>query len=182
MYAIRPLPALLDAFLLVLVLVAAVLVFRAVTRIRVGTHFDRARRFAGYHRYTQRSAALRNAPNSLTVLRVRNAVDRSLQSKGYVEVEDPAEADLEVQFRIGTGAHSDTGRCPRPRVPRRLSRMPDSPCPRPEALRIDLFDARNHEPVWSGWTRRAMLDENMARDSEAIDKTVTAVLARFPPH
>jgi hypothetical protein len=46
-------------------------------------------------------------------------------------------------------------------------------------LSIDAFDNRTHRPVWHGWAKRELSQQDMT--PEAIRNTVSAVLAKFPP-
>jgi hypothetical protein len=48
-------------------------------------------------------------------------------------------------------------------------------------LSLDVFDARSHRPVWHGWAKKELSDDDIERSAGRVQGAVTAVLAKFPP-
>ena len=48
-------------------------------------------------------------------------------------------------------------------------------------LALDVFDTRSHRPVWHGWAKNELSDDDIERSAAPVQRAVAAVLAKFPP-
>lgn len=160
--------------------------------LRVGSDYDRQASFAGYHRFTWLPREHRTR-NPLTVQRAQDAIQAELLRKGYVLASDAASADFAVDFTIGSRSRVDVHAYPAPYFgawyvggarwwgyPYWGSQI-DVRQYREGTLSIDIFDARDHRPVWHGWAKKELSQSDLAHSETAIREAVEAILATFPP-
>jgi hypothetical protein len=155
-----------------------------------GSDADVYANFAGYHSFallprvrvvaTLPADALRN-PRAISC--VENEVNQQMQRKGYT-LTDLKSADLVVDFDIGARERNEGdsspggfGFCPE-RGPWRSDM--DVPQVREGTLVIDMFDAHTRQPVWHGWTQKALTAKDVQQWSTPIHDAVELVLAKFP--
>ena len=48
-------------------------------------------------------------------------------------------------------------------------------------LSVDVFDAHSHRPVWHGWAKKELSDDDIEHSTGPVQRAVAAVLAKFPP-
>ena len=161
--------------------------------VRVGSDYDRAANFTNYHSFTWLPREDYGARNPLVVERARDAIQASLQQKGYAYTSDPAAADFAVDFTINAQQRTDIHTYPAVYAgdwhwygPRwwgypYWGTGVDVHQYREGVLAIDAFDARTHRPVWHGWAKKALTHEDMDQSGRSIREAADAVLAKFPP-
>jgi Domain of unknown function (DUF4136) len=165
------------------------------TQLQVGSDYDRTATFRGYHTFTviqREHSGLETPLNPLVAVRVEDAIKADLNEKGYVEAVDPQAADFAVGFTIGSRERTDITSYPQPYAgwgwggPRwwggpYWGDAVDVRQYREGTLSLDVFDARSHRPVWHGWAKKELSDDDMEHSEEHVRHAVTAVLAGFPP-
>ncbi len=165
------------------------------TQLQVGSDYDRTAMFRDYHTFTvmqREHSGLENPLNPLVAARVEDAIRADLNEKGYVEAGDPQEADFTIDFTIGSRERTDITTYPQPYAgwgwggPRwwggpYWGDAVDVRQYREGTLSLDVFDARSHRPVWHGWAKKELSDDDIEHSEERVRRAVTAVLARFPP-
>jgi hypothetical protein len=171
---------------LILVLTAGVLA-QGCTTTRVSSDFDRSARFSGYHTYAWLPRAHDSGGNRLVARLARESIEAELNRKGFVRAADPSTADFEVDFTIGARDRLDVSSYPA------MYRGPwgwgrgyygdaiDVRQYREGTLAIDVFDARTHQPVWTGRATKEITRADQARSDAPIRSAAAAVLANFPP-
>ena len=170
------------------------LVCVACSTLQVGSDYDRAASFSGYHTFVIMQREHKSAHNPLVVSRAEDAIRSELVAKGYANASDPSMADFTVDFTIGSKERTDVSSYPAP-----YSGMGwgwgswgwwggaywgnnvDVRQYREGTLSIDLFDAKSHRPVWHGWAKKELSQKDIAQSEEPIRRAVAAVLAKFPP-
>lgn len=175
-------------------LIAAVLLLTACATVRVGSDYDHTADFSRYHTFAWMPPRtdLRDTPDPLVVQRAHDAIEASLQSKGYRLVSDPAAADFVVDFTIGAHERTDITSFPEPYRGPWFGRRAWWGAPywgnridvrqyQEGTLSIDMFDGKSKRPVWHGWARKELTRSDIERSDESIRKAVDAVLAKFPP-
>jgi hypothetical protein len=171
---------------LMLILTAGVLA-QGCTTTRVSSDFDRSARFSGYHTYAWLPRAHNSGGNPLVARFARESIEAELNRKGFVRAADPSTADFEVDFTIGARDRLDVSTYPA------MYRGPwgwgrgyygdaiDVRQYREGTLAIDVFDARTHQPVWTGRATKEITRADQARSDGPIRSAAAAVLAKFPP-
>ena len=166
---------------------AVLLTSTACSTLRVGSDYDRSATFSGYHTYAWLPREHSVASNPLVARHAHEAIDAILRSKGYTPVDDPANADFTVDFTVGSRDRIDVQSYPM------AYRGPwhwglgyygsdlDVRQYREGTLGIDIFDGRTHQPVWTGWARKALTQADLERSEGPIREAAAAVLQRFPP-
>lgn len=161
--------------------------------VRVGSDYDRAANFTNYHSFTWVPREEYGARNPLVVERARDAIQASLQQKGYTYTNDPAAADFAVDFTINAHERTDIHTYPAAYAGDWYWYGPhwwghpywgtgvDVHQYREGVLAIDAFDAKTHRPVWHGWAKKALTREDMDQSGQSIRQAADAVLAKFPP-
>src|SRR5262249_12214067 len=148
-----------------------------------------------YHSYAlmpREHHGTNGASNPLIVQRTEDAIKAELATKGYVLASDPAGADFTVDFTIGSQERTDINSYPDPYLGagwgyrnwwggRYWGGDVDVRQYREGTLSIDVFDARNHRPVWHGWAKKELSRSDMQNSEGPIRHAVSAVLAKFPP-
>ncbi len=172
--------------LLILILLAAAFT-QGCTTTRVSSDFDRSARFEGYHTYAWLPRAHDGGHNPLLARFARESIDAELHQKGFVLAADPSTADFEVDFTLGARDRLDVNTYPA------LYRGPwgwghgyygdtiDVRQYREGTLAIDVFDARTHQPVWTGRATKEITRADQVRSDGPIRIAAAAVLAQFPP-
>jgi len=115
------------------------------------------------------------------------SIDAALMQKGFVLAADPTTADFEVDFTIGARERLDLTTYPADyRRPWGWGRgyygdSVDVRQYREGILAIDIFDARTHQPVWTGRATKAISRTDETNSNVPIRLAASAVLAEFPP-
>jgi hypothetical protein len=171
------------------------LVCGCATQLQVGSDYDRSATFRNYHTFmvVQREhRGLENPLNPLVAARVADAIRADLNQKGYVETSDPQAADFMIDFTIGSRERADITSYPRPYAgwgwgePRwwggpYWGDTLDVHQYREGTLSVDVFDAHSHRPVWHGWAKKELSDDDIEHSTGPVQRAVAAVLAKFPP-
>ncbi len=174
------------------VVASAALSLVACTTLQVGSDFDRAASFSGYHSFTLLPRTEHGTHNPLVAQRAQDAIQAEMTRKGYAFAADAAAADFTVSFTIGARERIDVDTYPAPYSGPWYGGAPWWGYPywgnevdvrqyREGTLSVDIFDARTHKPVWHGWAKKELTQADIDRSEEPIRKAVQAVLARFPP-
>jgi hypothetical protein len=82
--------------------------------VRVGSDYDRAASFAGYHSFVIMQRDHRGTANPLVATRTEDAISSELARKGYTVAADPQTADFSVDFTIGSKERTDVNSYPAP--------------------------------------------------------------------
>jgi hypothetical protein len=171
------------------------LVSGCATQLQVGSDYDRSATFRDYHTFAvmqRESPGLESPLNPLVAARVEDAIRMDLRERGYVEARDPQVADFVVDFTIGTRERTDITTNPQPYAgwgwggpgwwggpywgdPVDVHQY------REGTLSVDVFDAHSHRPVWHGWAKKELSDDDIEHSTEPVQRAVAAVLAKFPP-
>ncbi len=168
-------------------LLGASVLIAACTSARVTSDFDRRVYFNHYHTYAWVPRSHEGGHNPLASRFAMESIDAELQKKGFVLASDPATADFEVDFTIGARERLDVNAYP---VAYRgpwgwgygyYGSQVDVRRYREGSLVIDIFDARSHQPVWTGRATKPISRADATDSFEPIRSATTAVLAEFPP-
>lgn len=174
--------------------VAALAWLAACETLQTGSDYDRAASFAGYHTFTLMKREHRHMANPLVTQRAEDAIKSYLQSRGYVYVEEPAQADFAVDFTLGSKERTDIQSYPDPWMGPGWYGGPgwwggpywgntiDVYQYREGTLSVDIFDDKTHRPVWHGWAKKTLSRKDIENSEEPIRRAVAAVLGKFPPH
>ena len=160
--------------------------------IRTGSDYDRSAIFANYRTFTIMRREHRQINNALAVQRTQDAIRRTLQSRGFTYVEDPAKADFAVDFTLGARERTDITSYPAPWGPGwnggpgwwgrpYWGNTIDVRQFQEGTLSIDIFDDRTNRPVWHGWATQRLSANDIERSEPLINDAVTRVLEDFPP-
>ena len=147
--------------------------------------------FSGYHSYAWIAADPLIVPpgaeppvSALTARRIREAIERELQAKGYRQLAAPEGADFVVAFTVGTRERIDATSYPVPyRGPwqwRWYASQTDLRVYREGTLSIDIFDGATRQPVWHGRARKEITSHDVSDPGPVIDEAVAAILGKFP--
>ena len=168
------------------------LVSGCATQMQAGSDYDRSATFRNYHAFMVMQREHRNPLNPLVAARVEDAIRADLNQKGYVETSDPQAADFMIDFAIGFRERTDITSYPQPYAgwgwggPRSWSGPywgdpVDVHQYREGTLSVDVFDAHGHRPVWHGWAKKELGDDDIEHSTGPVQRAVAAVLAKFPP-
>lgn len=172
---------------------AVVLGLSACETLRVGSDYDRATDFAGYHSFTWLPRENYGVRDPLVVEGTRDAIKARLEQQGYTYANDPENADFAVDFTVGARLRTNIRTYPTPYggpwywYGPRWWGYPywgtgiDVHQYREGVLAIDAFDAKTHRPVWHGWAKKPLTRKDMEDSGQSIREAVDAVLAKFPP-
>lgn len=173
-----------------LLLLVSLLCF-ACAGIAVRTDFDADADFAGLQRFAWLEPPVVEGgdpflDNTLLRKRVREAVARELEARGYQRVEDPEDADFLATFHVTIEERL------------RVHQYPDvgyygfhgrwvywgggstyAQTYEEGTLILDLIRQRDRQLVWRGWGSGAV--PTVDTDRERIDLAVEKILERFPP-
>jgi len=164
--------------------------------LKVGADYDRGAHFSTFHTFVLMQREHQSVHNPLVVQRTEDAVKDELMRKGYRLATNPVEADFSVDFTVGSQERTDINSYPEP-----YARVGwagwglgaggwggsywgsniDVRQVREGTLSIDVFDARNHRPVWHGWAKKDLSQQDIQQSEQPIRAAVAAVLAKFPP-
>jgi hypothetical protein len=170
---------------LILILAAAACT-QGCTTTRVTADFDRSASFDGYHTYAW-LARPHDGRNPLIDRFARESIDAELSQKGFVLAADPSTADFEVDFTIGARDRLNVNTYPaRYRGPWAwgygyYGDAIDIRQYREGILAIDVFDARTHQPVWTGRATKEITRADQTRSDGPIRMATAALLSQFPP-
>jgi hypothetical protein len=177
----------------------AVLVLAAACEtLRVGSDYDRAASFSGYHTFALMPRGHPQVSNPLVIQRAEDAIRGYLVGRGYQYVSNPAQADFTVDFTIGSRERTDIQTYPSPWGgpwawgPGGWYGTPGWSRPywgntidvrqyTEGTLSIDVFDGQSHRPVWHGWATKTLSQSDIEHSEGPIRQAVSAVLAKFPP-
>jgi hypothetical protein len=165
------------------------------TQLQVGSDYDRTATFRDFHTFTvmrREHSGLESPLNPLVAARVEDAIRADLNQRGYVETSDPQAADFMIDFTIGSRERTDITSYPQPYAgwgrggPRRWGGPYwgdplDVHQYREGTLSVDVFDAHSHRPVWHGWAKKELSDDDIEHSTGPVQSAVAAVLAKFPP-
>jgi hypothetical protein len=171
----------------------AALVLAGCSTLRVGSDFDHAAEFSGYHSFTWMEREHHGSNNPLVVQRAHDAIGAELIQKGFVGAATPDRADFVVDFTIGARDRMDVNTYPSPYVGYGWWGTPgwwggpywgdqvDVRQYKEGTLSIDVFDARTHRPVWHGWAKKELTRSDIENSEAPIRAAVASVLQNFPP-
>ena len=162
--------------------------------VQVGSDYDKAATFAGYHSFVLMQRDHRGTANPLVVTRAEDAIRSELVRMGYTAATDPQSADFSVDFTIGSKERTDINSYPSPYAGAGWGwggrgwwgggywgNDLDVRQYREGTLSIDIFDVKSHRPVWHGWAKKELSRKDIEQSEEPIKHAVAAVLERFPP-
>jgi hypothetical protein len=164
----------------------------ACATLRVGSDFDRTASFSGYHAFAFLPQQRHNSRNPLVTQRVRDAIEAVLTGRGFTFVSNMADADFVVDFTIGSRERTDVESYPAPYTGwyggyggwwgySYWGAGVDVRTYREGTLAIDIFDAHTYRPVWHGWAKKELTDDDLEHSEGPIRTAVGTVLSRFPP-
>jgi Domain of unknown function (DUF4136) len=166
------------------------LVSGCATELRVGSDYDRSATFRDYRTFTVMERERHDLENPLVAARVEDAIRADLRERGYVEASDPRVADFTVDFTVGSRERTDIATYPQPYAGWGWGPWWGGPYwgdtvdvhqYREGTLSIDVFDAHSHRPVWHGWAKKELSDDDIEQSAGPVQHAVAAVLATFPP-
>jgi hypothetical protein len=170
------------------------LILSGCTSLQVGSDYDKAASFAGYHSFAIMRREHTGAHNPLVATRAEDAIRAELIRKGYTPAADPQTADFTVDFTIGSKERTDVNSYPAPYAGAGWGwggrgwwgggywgNDLDVRQYREGTLSIDMFDVNSHRPVWHGWAKKELSRKDIEQSEQPIKRAVTAVLEKFPP-
>ncbi|NEX91883.1 DUF4136 domain-containing protein [Caulobacter sp. 17J65-9] len=163
-------------------LAAALTLGACATGPSIHADYDRSVDFSSFHTFSLASDTPQPGAPPLTWQRVSDAINRTLQARGFTRSDTP---DFAVGFTLGKRDRIETwnygpyyagwgqwGGGPWGPSQTQVRTITEG------TLTIDVFDAKTRRPVWSGTaTQRLSGPVSQAE----IDAAVTSVLAKFPP-
>ncbi len=154
---------------------------RVVTDFTPGTDYLRYRSFAWVEPEHPEHETRPIWDSDLLTQRVAENVRLVMKTKGFQEA--PAEeADMLVSYRVSSrqkisSSNFGVGYFANPFW---VQQGTDVYSYEEGTLAIDIFDAKNHNLLWRGWTSTTV--DNKALPPKTINEMVTKILAQFPPH
>jgi len=172
--------------------IACVIVLSACSTLRVGEDFDHQASFTRYHSYNLMEREHHGTANPLVVQRARDAIEAELKRKGFAAAATAEQADLIVDFTIGSRDRTDIESFPSSDVASGWwdargwwepywGNGVDVRTYKEGTLSIDVFDSRTHRPVWHGWAKKELTRSDLEHSEAPIQTAVAAVLKNFPP-
>jgi hypothetical protein len=164
----------------------------ACASVTVSHDYDTEADFAGYRTFGWSAVETPQTgnvelDNPLLQRRVRDAIERVLAAQGYQQLEDH-EPDFYVTYHLGvekrltsSGMSTSVGSYGRHGG---VSVGTGSTVREVDegTLAIDVIDTQSGELVWRGTGKRRLRDaETPEKTTEAVNRTVEAILAEFPP-
>lgn len=172
----------------------AALALPACVTMQAGSDFYPAADFSDYRTYSWvsdspliQSESQRVAVSPLDLRRIREAIERELDGKGFTLLDEPDTADFALSFTVG--ARDLISMSDYPEAYRGSWRW-GAPYYWPNVdvymytegmLAIDVFDNTTSEPVWHGWARKEIVSADIDDPQTAIDTAVREILKDFPP-
>lgn len=151
---------------------------------KVETDYDHSARFTQYHTYTWGHVA---SSDPLFESRIRDAVDRALQAKGWRLVPEDTDADVTVTAvamkksqKEYTTFYDDLGPGWRWRgwgMGMATTSIQDVPV---GTLIVDMYDTSSKGLVWRGVARDTLSDKP-EKNTEKLQKAVDKMFDKFPP-
>jgi len=162
----------------------------ACSSVRVSVDYDPTEDFSAYRTFTwfprpQQPTGDYRIDNPLLDARIRAAVERELAAKGYRKVEDRV-PDFYVAYHLSFQDKLDVYTVDRGYMTYwgyRVS-MPETQVHQYEegTLVLDIANVREKELVWRGvGSGRVRQDPTPEQTTEAVNRAVAEILARFPP-
>ena len=161
----------------------------ACTSPKVGYDYDRGANFSRYHTYAwvsgaQEATGDRRLDSSLVDARIRTAIERELQAKGYLASSN-ASPDFLVAYHAGMKdllKGASTQNYIGDRVHGTFTTISDIQAYNEGTLLIDIVDAESHQLIWQA-SAQADVDQSLdpkERDARVND-IVRVMLLHFPP-
>jgi hypothetical protein len=157
--------------------------------LRTGSDYDHTATFTGLHSFTLMRRQHDQIRNPLVAQRTEDAIKADLLTRGYAYVEDPAKADFVVDFTLGSRERTDITTYPSPWGSGwsgagwwggpYWGNTIDVRQYTEGTLSIDIFDSQSHRPVWHGWAKKTLSQDDV--DYSELNRAVSAVLEKFPP-
>lgn len=147
--------------------------------ISVKTDYDREVNFAQYRTFKwmpfpENDSGRRIKPNSLMDKRIRRAVERELQAKGY-EIIESGKADALLAYHVGVQQKVDVSTWGYRPWHRRtyVHRYKEG------SLIVDVVDPRMKQLIWRGWATGIAGELNASE--EDVNEAVQKVFKKYPP-
>lgn len=158
----------------------------------VRTDWDPTVRFGTLQRYAwleppRSEEASPFADNDLLRKRVRLAVERALDERGYRQVESAEDADflvtwsLELEERVRVNGSGVGGYYHSRRWWGGYTAQPNVRNYQESTLVLDILDAETRELIWRGWASGIVRTRDRDRDPERLFEGVRKILSKFPP-
>jgi len=172
----------------------ALVLLAACETMRVASDYDRSATFDHYRTFALIQRPHQQPGNPLVVQRTQDAIRGYLVGRGYMYVADPAQADFAVDFTIGSRERTQIQSYPAPwGGPGWSGRRGWWGSPywgdtidvrqfTEGTLSIDVFDGKTSRPVWHGWAQKTLSRSDIENSQGPIQRAVSAVLEKFPPH
>ena len=186
-----------------LVLVAATWLIGGCAAGFKATHdHDPGHDFAGYQTFAwistnpMKVGQVVQSPNPLLEPRIMNAVENALSAKGYRQVQEPENADFVLSFTVGSREQISVDSYPSMSMgysrgyPGHWGWGSAYYCCATDTqvrqyttgiLAIDVFDVKEHRPVWHGVASKKINDKDRENVDSTVRAAVDAILAGFPP-
>jgi len=163
----------------IILVAVSVFIFVGCSPISVKTDYDHEVNFTQYRTFKwmpfpENASGRRVQLNSLVDKRIRRAVERELQAKGY-EIIETGRADALLAYHVGVQKKVDvTSWGYRPWHRRvHVHRYKEG------SLILDVVDPRMKQLVWRGWATGIAGELNGS--AEKVNEAVQKVLKKFPP-
>lgn len=182
----------------IVTLTACVVLSGCATTTKGSADYDPSVNFANYHTFawiSQHPMIVATAQGQqispLAEGRIMRAIADSLTSKGYRLLDTPDNADFVVSFTVGARDNIQVTSYP---VAYRgfygragywggaywgsdvdVQKFTEG------RLAIDIFDRKEHRPIWHGWATKKITPKTQENPEPVINEVVAAILAKFPP-
>ena len=181
---------------------AAALLGGCATGFQATHDHDPGHDFAGYQTFAwisknpMKVGQVVQEPNPLLEPRIMAAVEATLVSRGYRQVGKPESADFVLSFTIGSREKISVDSYPSMSMgytrgyPAHWGWGSAYYCCQTETkvrqyttgiLAIDIFDVKEHRPVWHGAASKKISDKDRKDIDSTVQAAVDAILAGFPP-
>ena len=180
--------------LLIAIAASALMLSGCATTLKTQSDHDSSQNFSSYHTFAwMADQPMIAAPEEVARVsplnrrRIEEAVEKELAGKGFQKVPERATADFVVSYTVGARDRLDVQSYPTPYRGPWLWGWPyfghdvDVTMYREGTLAIDVFDGKNHRPVWHGWGSKRLDESDVKHAEKLIPPAVAAVLNDFPP-
>ena len=180
--------------LLIVAASGALFVAGCATTLQAHSDHDRGQNFSAYHTYAwMTDQPMVATPDELTRVsplnrhRIEQAIENELATKGFQKSTARAAADFVVSYTVGARDRVDVFSYPAPYGgPWRwggpyFGHDVDVTMYREGTLAIDVFDGKNHQPVWHGWASKRISEHDLKHAAEQIPPAVALIMQDFPP-